>query len=116
MWLYPVDGFLVISDRHDDPHGRAVAFADDAVFPAMDAGTLRFLKLLPDARGGAALDLCGGCCIGALHLSRTTRDTVTADLTERSAFFADFNSRLNAQASRAYVAIFMSRCAARPST
>jgi SAM-dependent methyltransferase len=95
VWLYPVDGFLVISDRHDDPHGRAVALADDAVFPAMDAGTLRFLKLLPDARGGAALDLCGGCGIGALHLSRTTRDTVTADLTERSAFFADFNSRLN---------------------
>jgi hypothetical protein len=95
VWLYPVDGFLVISDRHDDPHGRPVALADDAVFPAMDAGTLRFLKLLPDARGGTALDLCGGCGIGALHLSRTTRDSVTADVTERSALFADFNSRLN---------------------
>jgi len=56
---------------------------------------VRFLRLLPDARGGDSLDLCGGTGIGALRLSRTSRAAVTTDLTARSAFFAEFNARLN---------------------
>src|SRR5262249_6287171 len=65
------------------------------VFPAIYPGTLRFLRLLPDVHGGDALDLCGGTGIGALRLSRTAQVAVTADLTQRSAFFAGFNARLN---------------------
>jgi SAM-dependent methyltransferase len=95
VWLYPADGFLVASDRRDDPEGEAFAPAEDVVFPAIYGGTLRFLKLLPDARGGEALDLCGGSGIGALHFSRTSPRAATADLTERSALFAEFNGRLN---------------------
>lgn len=95
VWLYPVDGFLIVSDRHDDPEGGQFVAPDDIVFPAIYTGTLRFLDLLPDARGGEALDLCGGTGVGALHLARTARSAATADLTERCAFFAAFNARLN---------------------
>jgi SAM-dependent methyltransferase len=95
IWLYPADGFLIASDRREDPEGAPFNPAADVVFPAIYPGTLRFLRLLPEVRGGDALDLCGGTGIGALRLSRTARVAVTADLTERSAFFAEFNSRLN---------------------
>jgi methylase of polypeptide subunit release factors len=59
---------------------------------------MRFLRTLPDARGGDALDLCGGCGIGALHLGRTARAAASADLTARAAFFTQFNARLNGAA------------------
>ena len=95
VWVYPADGFVVVSDRRDDPDGEEHAPAEDVVFPAIYAGTLRFLRLLPEARGGEALDLCGGSGIGALQMARTARRATTADLTERSAIFAEFNGRLN---------------------
>ncbi len=95
VWLYPVDGFVVASDRCDNPEGGPVEAARDVVFPAIYGGTLRFLQLLPAARGGVALDLCGGSGIGALHLARSARQAVTADVTGRSAAFAAFNARLN---------------------
>ena len=95
VWLYPVDGFLVASDRRDDPDGDPFEPPEDVVFPAIYAGTLRFLQLLPDARDAAALDLCGGSGIGALRLARTARSAATADLTARSAAFSEFNARLN---------------------
>lgn len=95
FWVYPADGFVVASDRRDDPDGENFQPATDVVFPAIYGGTLRFLQLLPDARAGEALDLCGGSGIGALHFSRSARAAATADVTERSAFFAEFNGRLN---------------------
>lgn len=95
VWLYPVDGFVVATDRREDPEGDAFTPPQDIVFPAIYAGTLRFLRLLPEAREWDALDLCGGSGIGALHLARNARTAATADLTERSAFFAEFNARLN---------------------
>ena len=95
VWLYPVDGFLIASDRRDDPDGGTYEPIEDVVFPAIYAGTLWFLRLLPEARNGEALDHCGGTGIGAMHFLRTARTAATADLTERAAFFADFNARLN---------------------
>lgn len=95
VWIYPVDGFVMVSDRRDDPDNAEFTPAEDVVFPAIYAGTLRFLRLLPEARGGEALDHCGGSGIGALRLARTARQATTADLTPRSAFFAEFNGRLN---------------------
>jgi hypothetical protein len=98
VWLYHVDGFLVASDRLEEAEGNAFAPPDDAVFPACNHLTMRFLRTLPDARGGDALDLCGGCGIGALHLGRTARAAASADLTPRAAFFTQFNARLNGAA------------------
>jgi len=95
VWLYPLAGFVIASDRVDDPDGEPFTPPTDVVFPAIYAGTLRFLGLLPAVAGGEALDLCGGSGIGALLLSRTARQTATTDLAERSAWFATFNARLN---------------------
>ena len=98
VFLYPARGFLIASDRHDDPETPAETAPDgrpDVVFPAIFGGTLRFLDLLPPAEGGDALDLCGGSGIGALCLARTARTAVSADITERSTRYAEFNARLN---------------------
>ena len=95
VWLYPLAGFVVASDRVDDPEGEAFRPPADVVFPAIYAGTLRFLGLLPPVAGGEALDLCGGSGIGALLLSRSARQAATTDVAERSAWFATFNARLN---------------------
>jgi SAM-dependent methyltransferase len=95
VWVYPVDGLVVASDRRDDPENKSFTPPEDIVFPAIYGGTLRFLALLPEARGGDALDLCGGSGIGALRFSRTARSAASADLTQRSALFAEFNARLN---------------------
>jgi hypothetical protein len=94
VWLYPVDGFVIASDRRDDADGGIHCPPADCVFPALDKGTLKLLRLLPSF-GGDALDLCGGCGIGALHLSRTARSAVSTDIAERSAHFAKFNAQLN---------------------
>ena len=93
-WVYQVDGFVVASDPLEDAEGNAFAQPNDAVFPALNHLTMRFLRTLPDAPGADALDLCGGCGIGALHLARTARTVASADLTQRAAFFTDFNARL----------------------
>lgn len=95
VWIYPVAEFIIASDRCSDPEGDAFTPAEDVVFPAIYQGTLRFLRLLPEVRGGEALDICGGTGIGALCLSRSARRSATADVTERSALFAEFNARLN---------------------
>jgi len=94
VWLYPVAGFIVASDRRDDPDGRTFSPPPDVVFPAIYGGTLRFLRMLPPTNGDA-LDLCGGTGIGALCFSRTSRSAVTSDITSRAQLFAEFNGRLN---------------------
>jgi len=95
VWVYPADGCIIASDRRDDPDGELFISHDDVVFPAIYGGTLRFLQLMPEAREGDALDLCGGTGIGAFRLARSARSAVTSDLTERSARFAEFNAKLN---------------------
>ena len=95
VWAYPVDGFLTVSDRRDSAAGATAIAGDDVVFPGLDIGTIRFLRYMPDARGGDALDLCGGCGVGALHQSRTAAHACTVDVTARSTAFAEFNAHLN---------------------
>ena len=95
VWLYPLDGFVVASDRYNDADGGTWQAPPDAVFPALDTGTLKLLRLLPAAGGGDTLDLCGGCGIVALHFSRTAKRAVSSDITTRSAYMAEFNGRLN---------------------
>ena len=94
--IYPVEGLFIASDRRTFLGGSRCQVPADFVFPAYDAGTLQMLRLLPAAEGGEALDLCGGSGIGALHLARKGMRAATADITDRSAYFAEFNAKLNA--------------------
>src|ERR1041384_2094015 len=93
--LYPVAGFLIASDRHSNPDGSGFQPPSDIVFPAIYAGTLRFLELLPKTPGDKALDLCAGSGIGAFVLSRYFRSAICVDITERATQFALFNRQLN---------------------
>jgi len=94
IWLYPVDGLLIASDRQTQAEGIALP-SKDAVFPAHDAGTLGLLRLLPSGAGGDALDLCSGSGVVGLCLARTGMRSATVDITDRSAHFAAFNAHLN---------------------
>jgi methylase of polypeptide subunit release factors len=96
VFFYPVCGLLVVSDRHDRPDGAPFVPPPDVVFPAIYAGTLRFLRLLPLSPAAAALDLGTGTGVGALVLSRHARRVVALDVTARACHFAAFNRRLNA--------------------
>jgi SAM-dependent methyltransferase len=93
--LYPVGGFLIASDRYSNPDGSEFVAPADIVFPAIYAGTLRFLELLPRAEGEDAIDIGSGSGIGAFVLSRSNRRVVAADITERATRFAEFNRALN---------------------
>jgi SAM-dependent methyltransferase len=93
--LYPVAGFLIASDRHSNPDGSGFQPPSDIVFPAIYAGTLRFLELLPKTPVDEALDLCAGSGIGAFVLSRHAKRAVCVDITERATQFALFNQQLN---------------------
>jgi SAM-dependent methyltransferase len=95
IWLYPLDGFIIVSDRFDSVDGGSVTLPTDIIFAGLNHLTKRFLRLLPDVRGGDAIDLCGGCGVGAMHLARTAGSAVSADITPRSTFFTEFNARLN---------------------
>ena len=92
VWIYPIDGFLIASDRQLRPDAEGSA---ELVFPAHNSGTLNLLKLLPGACAGDALDLCAGTGIGALHLARAGTNATSLDITARAAHFADFNAQLN---------------------
>ena len=94
-FVYPVAGFVIASDRHDSPDGSDVVLASDVVFPALDAGTLRFLGVIARSPVGDALDLCAGTGIAALVLSHHVERVVAADITPRAAHFARFNALLN---------------------
>lgn len=94
-FVYPVAGCVIASDRHDSPDGSTIELASDVVFPALDAGTLRFLGLIPLSHVDDALDLCSGTGIAALVLSRSADRVVAADITSRAAHFAQFNILLN---------------------
>jgi methylase of polypeptide subunit release factors len=95
VWLYPVDGFLIASDRTRYPAGADLPIAADPVFPAHDAATLLFLRLLPQQGIDDALDLCGGSGVVALHLGRAGGRAATADIAARAGHFAAFNAALN---------------------
>ncbi|HEV8263952.1 MAG TPA: class I SAM-dependent methyltransferase [Gemmatimonadales bacterium] len=94
-FVYPVAGFVIASDRHDSPDGSDVVLASDVVFPALDAGTLRFLGVIPRSPVRDALDLCAGTGIAALVLSPHVERVTAADITPRAAHFARFNALLN---------------------
>jgi SAM-dependent methyltransferase len=95
VFFYPVEGFLIASDRRTNPDGTPFSPPRDIVFPAIHASTLRYLRLLRNGRASCALDLGTGSGIGALVLSESAEMVIASDITARSAHFADFNRLLN---------------------
>jgi SAM-dependent methyltransferase len=95
VFLYPVEEFLVVSDRQSNPDGSPFVEPLDMVFAALYPGTHRFLQIFPNRNVDEALDLCSGTGIGALKLSCRARRVVATDITERSAHFMRFNEALN---------------------
>lgn len=95
VFLYPVDGFLIASDRLTNADGSSNADLTDIVFPAITQGTLQFLRTLPVIRNGETLDLCSGTGVGAFALSRTAKRACAVDITARAADYARFNKALN---------------------
>ena len=95
VFLSPVAGFVVASDRHTNPDGSPAVAPSDAVFPAIWGGTLRFLRVIGKTDAAAALDLGAGSGIGAFVLSRRAQRVVAADITARATHFASFNAVLN---------------------
>ena len=95
IFLYPVAGLLIASDRRNTPDDSPFAPPSDVVFPAIFAGTLRFLRLIDKSPAEEVLDLCAGSGVGALVLSRHTRRAVASDITARATHFARFNCLLN---------------------
>jgi methylase of polypeptide subunit release factors len=96
VWVYPIDGMFIASDRMTDLANGSAGTITELVFPGHDFGTLQMLRLLPRSTKGEALDVCGGSGIGALYLARNGMLATATDLTHRSAHFAEFNARLNA--------------------
>jgi methylase of polypeptide subunit release factors len=95
VFLYPVLNFVIASDRHANADGSPFEAPPDVVFPAIFPGTLRFLRLVPTSPADEALDLCAGSGIGALIMSAAAKKAVSADITSRATYFAEFNRLLN---------------------
>ena len=91
VFLYPVGDFLIVSDHYR----MAGGLLPDSVFPAVEPGTARLSKLLPQHQIGEALDLCSGTGILAFFLSRHAQHVVASDITARATHFARFNRLLN---------------------
>src|SRR5512145_1669138 len=94
VFLYPVAGFYIASDRPVDPDG-IVRERKDWVLPAIYEGTLNFLSKLITRPADEALDLCSGAGIGAMALSRNARKAVAVDIAPRAVRYARFNKELN---------------------
>lgn len=95
VFLYPVADLLIASDRHNNPDGSPFTQPPDIVFPAINGGTLLFLKVISKSPARNVLDLCSGTGVAALMLSNHVERVLTSDLTARATHFARFNRLLN---------------------
>lgn len=95
VFLYPIAGLLIASDRHNNPDGSEFVAPPDIVFPAINGGTLLFLKVISKSPADNILDLCSGTGVAALLLSQHVQRALTSDITDRATHFAKFNRLLN---------------------
>lgn len=96
LHLYPAGGFLIASDRWDNPDGSDSGADRDLVYPALNANTRRFLSLLPTTACDAFLDIGAGTGVAALAAVRCGANHAWAsDIAESSTVFARFNALLN---------------------
>ncbi|MGH7506312.1 MAG: hypothetical protein ACRELX_11705, partial [Longimicrobiales bacterium] len=97
VMLYPVEDVFLASDLTRDPAQPMAPYTqpDDAVYPAITRNTGDFLSLLPRTPCARFLELCGGTGVAAIIAAPATEIAVTADITERSTQFAEWNAKLN---------------------
>lgn len=103
VFLYPVAGFMIASDRYDGRPG--LPLFEKSVYPAIESHSLRLLDLLPRRHVSTALDLGTGSGIYALDLSRHADRVVAVDINQRAVHFARFNSRLNGRSENVEIVI-----------
>lgn len=87
VWLYPVEGLILASDRQKD--------LQDAVFPAISPLSYRFLQRMIRGPASDALDLCSGSGVAAMLLSQHCQRVIASDVSARAVHFANFNCQLN---------------------
>jgi SAM-dependent methyltransferase len=92
--LQPSGALHLAADRRRSPDGAPFTPPPDVVYPVSDQ-TLRFLETLPPLPCTRLLDLGTGTGAAALHAAGYAGQAVAADITARSAAFAEFNRRLN---------------------
>ena len=93
--VYPIGDVWVVSERWTKPDLSAVESPADAVYP-VTSNTVRFLETLPGMPCDRFLEACGGTGVAALLAAKHyAKESCTADITERSALYAEFGRRLN---------------------
>jgi SAM-dependent methyltransferase len=92
--LQPVGALYIAADRRCRPDGAPFTPPPDVVYPVSEQ-TLRFLESLPPLPCNRLLDLGSGTGIAALQAAAYAGQVRAADITARSAEFAEFNRRLN---------------------
>ncbi len=93
--LCALDAQYFVSDRWNSWGDAALELSEDTVYPACTLNTQRFLKSVSYSHCESLLDLCSGTGVAAMLGAKYARNTWAADVTERSAYFAEFNKRLN---------------------
>ena len=96
MLMYPTSGVLLTSDRTHLHLGDNGEPPPDIVYPAITRSASTFLRMLPQSRCDAFLELCAGGGVAALSMATRARHVWSLDIAERATGVAQFNARLNA--------------------
>lgn len=96
VFLYPLGGLFIASDRWNHPDGSHFTPPEDIVYPAITKNTYRFMSMLPSGACARFLELCSGAGAAALAAaSGCAAQAWAVDITGRSTRFAEFNRLLN---------------------
>ena len=94
--LFPYEDLYVAADRLGTMEVIGEGIPSDLVYSPLTAETLRYVGLMPRSKCADFLEMCGGSGIAALVAAKQFAARATsADITERSTRFAQFNGLLN---------------------
>lgn len=93
--VLPFRDCLFASDRFNTPAGEPADVPADAVYAALFDNTVNFVNRVPDTVCEALLDLGAGAGAAALCKAQSARHVWATDIAGRSAYFTEFNRRLN---------------------
>lgn len=94
--LFPTEDLYVASDRLADMEMLGEGLPPDLVYSPLTSETRRFIGLMPRTPCESYLEMCAGTGIAALHAAKHfAGHAYSADITERSTRFAQFNAALN---------------------